>query len=69
MNTNKLLLDPRLKKLGEEKMDEWKKWFDSRLENAIETAEIEQQLENAESETHLIVYSFKPTTFKNDCSQ
>lgn len=30
-------------------MNEWKIWFDSRLDNAIEAAEIETQIENAES--------------------
>lgn len=34
-----IVLDPRLKQLGEEKMSEWRSWFDSRLDNAIEAAE------------------------------
>lgn len=32
-------LDPRLKQLSEDKMNEWRAWFDSRLDNAIEAAE------------------------------
>ena len=44
-----LFVDPRLKQLSEDKLNEWKKWFDSRLDNAIEMTEIETQLENAES--------------------
>lgn len=43
------LLDPRLKELGEEKMNEWRLWFDNRLDNAIEAAEVESQLEGVES--------------------
>lgn len=31
-------LDPRLKQLGEQKVAEWRKWFDSRLDDAIEAA-------------------------------
>ncbi|XP_070490258.1 dynamin-like GTPase OPA1, mitochondrial isoform X2 [Chironomus tepperi] len=46
---NSIEIDPRLKTLSEQKMNEWKKWFDSRLDNAIEMAEIETQLENAEN--------------------
>lgn len=42
-------IDPRLKQLGEEKMSEWRKWFDTRLDNAIEAAEVEAQLEGVES--------------------
>jgi optic atrophy protein 1 len=45
----KYFLDPQLKKLSEEKFSEWRTWFDSRLDNAIEATEIENQLENAES--------------------
>ena len=44
------LLDPQLKKLGEDKLSEWRNWFDSRLDNAIEATEIENQFEGAESE-------------------
>lgn len=36
---NAVQIDPRLKQLGEEKMSEWRSWFDSRLDNAIEAAE------------------------------
>lgn len=32
-------IDPRLKQLGENKMNELREWFDNRLENAIEAAE------------------------------
>lgn len=30
-------------------MSEWRKWFDTRLDNAIEAAEVEAQLENVQS--------------------
>lgn len=30
-------------------MKEWRLWFDSRLDDAIEAAEVEEQLENVES--------------------
>jgi len=40
-------------------MNEWKKWFDSRLDNAIEMTEIETQIESAESmQNSLISISF-----------
>lgn len=40
-------------------MNEWKKWFDSRLDNAIEMTEIETQIENAESmQNSIITISF-----------
>lgn len=41
-------LDPHLKQLGEEKVQEWRNWFDSRLDNAIEVAENQenQQIES-----------------------
>lgn len=32
------IVDPRLKKLGENKVDEWRRWFDTRLDDAIEAA-------------------------------
>ncbi|XP_065368208.1 dynamin-like 120 kDa protein, mitochondrial isoform X2 [Calliphora vicina] len=32
-------IDPRLKRLGEEKLGEWRQWFDSRLDDAIEAAD------------------------------
>ncbi|XP_055382335.1 dynamin-like 120 kDa protein, mitochondrial [Condylostylus longicornis] len=35
-----LTIDPELKKLSEEKISEWRAWFDSRLDNAIEAADI-----------------------------
>lgn len=35
-------------------MNEWRIWFDSRLENAIEATEIETKLENGESMLKLI---------------
>lgn len=37
--------DPRLKQLGEDKMSEWRRWFDSRLEDAIEAAADANRLE------------------------
>lgn len=35
---NSIDLDPRLKQLGDDKMSEWRRWFDSRLDDAIEAA-------------------------------
>lgn len=35
---NSVELDPRLKQLGEDKMAEWRRWFDTRLDDAIEAA-------------------------------
>lgn len=35
---NVSISDPRLKQLGEEKVAEWRKWFDTRLDDAIEAA-------------------------------
>lgn len=32
-------LDPKLKQLGEDKIAEWRAWFDSRLDDAIEAAD------------------------------
>lgn len=55
-------------------MNEWKKWFDSRLDNAIEMTEIETQLESAESMCSSLILNFLlvlaclDPTFKNDCS-
>lgn len=43
------ILDPRLKQLGEEKVNEWRLWFDNRLDNAIEAAEVEAKIESGES--------------------
>lgn len=40
------ILDPRLKKLGESKMNEWRDWFDNRLDNAIEAAEAQESTES-----------------------
>lgn len=37
-STQDLISDPRLKQLGEQKVAEWRKWFDSRLDDAIEAA-------------------------------
>lgn len=41
------ILDPRLKKLGEDKLGEWRVWFDNRLDNAIEAAEVEAKVEES----------------------
>lgn len=46
---NSIEIDPRLKKLSEDKMAEWRQWFDSRLDNAIEATEIEASIDNAGS--------------------
>ncbi|XP_055532232.1 dynamin-like 120 kDa protein, mitochondrial isoform X1 [Wyeomyia smithii] len=35
-------IDPRLKQLSENKINEWREWFDQRLDNAIEAAETQQ---------------------------
>ncbi|XP_058118863.1 dynamin-like 120 kDa protein, mitochondrial [Anopheles ziemanni] len=35
-------IDPRLKQLSEHKINEWRQWFDQRLDNAIEAAETQQ---------------------------
>lgn len=45
---NSIEIDPRLKQLGEEKLAAWRSWFDSRLDNAIEAAE-HQENEQIES--------------------
>lgn len=49
-------LDPRLKQLGEERVAEWRKWFDSRLDDAIEAA--------ATQENHPLEGNFKMLTFQ-----
>lgn len=41
-NNLEFFLDPRLKKLSEDKMSEWRNWFDSRLDDAIEAASTQQ---------------------------
>ncbi|XP_052869147.1 dynamin-like 120 kDa protein, mitochondrial isoform X2 [Anopheles cruzii] len=45
-------IDPRLKQLSENKMNEWRQWFDQRLDNAIEAAETQQnpQIETTKEE-------------------
>uniref|UniRef100_A0AAG5DRH7 Dynamin-like GTPase OPA1, mitochondrial n=1 Tax=Anopheles atroparvus TaxID=41427 RepID=A0AAG5DRH7_ANOAO len=45
-------IDPRLKQLSEHKMNEWRQWFDQRLDNAIEAAETQQnpQIETTKEE-------------------
>lgn len=40
-----LISDPQLKQLGEDKMAEWRRWFDNRLDNAIEAATTQQHPE------------------------
>ncbi|XP_052894754.1 dynamin-like 120 kDa protein, mitochondrial isoform X1 [Anopheles moucheti] len=35
-------IDPRIKQLSEHKLNEWRQWFDQRLDNAIEAAETQQ---------------------------
>jgi hypothetical protein len=57
-----LISDPRLKQLSEQKMDEWRAWFDNRLDNAIEAVEVEHK-ENGQST--IIIYFL---AFKNDCN-
>ncbi|XP_017839588.1 dynamin-like 120 kDa protein, mitochondrial isoform X2 [Drosophila busckii] len=36
---NAIDIDPKLKQLGEDKLSEWRSWFDSRLDDAIEAAD------------------------------
>ncbi|XP_031635853.1 dynamin-like 120 kDa protein, mitochondrial isoform X3 [Contarinia nasturtii] len=45
-------IDPRLKELSEKKMDEWRAWFDTRLDDAIEAASTQQhpEIEPAQDE-------------------
>ncbi|XP_023030640.1 dynamin-like 120 kDa protein, mitochondrial isoform X2 [Drosophila willistoni] len=38
---NAIDIDPKLKQLGEDKLTEWRSWFDSRLDDAIEAADIQ----------------------------
>lgn len=47
-------LDPRLKQLSENKMDEWRRWFDSRLDDAIEAASTQQHPE-IESKNYIMI--------------
>lgn len=37
--------DPRLKQLSDNKMEEWRRWFDTRLDDAIEAASTQQHPE------------------------
>lgn len=37
--------DPRIKQLSDRKIAEWRKWFDSRLDDAIEAAATQQHPE------------------------
>jgi hypothetical protein len=55
-------------------MEEWQKWFDNRLDNAIEAAEVDSQLEGGNGEhlsdnlVNLLADPSKnPPRFKNDC--
>ncbi|KAH8308759.1 hypothetical protein KR059_001318, partial [Drosophila kikkawai] len=36
---NAIDIDPKLKQLGEDKLSEWRSWFDNRLDDAIEAAD------------------------------
>lgn len=60
-----IVLDPRIKQLSDDKMAEWRVWFDSRLDNAIEAAETQ---ENPQIESIQIIISLEPffSLFKND---
>lgn len=53
--------DPRLKQLSENKMNEWRRWFDTRLDDAIEAAAKEPHPE-IESK-HYIIYLFRLVSF------
>lgn len=39
------ILDPRLKQLTDSKVSEWRSWFDTRLDDAIEAASAQQHPE------------------------
>jgi len=47
-----LLVDPKLKQLGEDKLSEWRSWFDNRLDDAIEAADY-QGTQIVESRLHI----------------
>jgi len=51
MLLGRLLVDPKLKQLGEDKLSEWRNWFDSRLDDAIEAADY-QGVQIVESRLH-----------------
>lgn len=51
-----LVTDPRLRQLGEKKVDEWRKWFDTRLDDAIEAASKQPHPEIERKYFHLIRY-------------
>lgn len=42
---SELLSDPRIKQLSDHKIAEWRRWFDSRLDDAIEAAATTQHPE------------------------
>ena len=49
-------------------MKEWSLWFEKRLDNAIEAAEVESQLENGSSTKNFIrLLVCSSQIFKNDC--
>jgi len=52
MLLGRLLVDPKLKQLGEDKLSEWRNWFDSRLDDAIEAADY-QGVQIVESRLHI----------------
>lgn len=48
--------DPRLKQLSDNKMAEWRRWFDTRLDDAIEAASTQQhpEIESKQQNTYSI---------------
>lgn len=58
--TSYLFVDPRLKQLSEDRLNEWRKWFDSRLDDAIEAASTQQQpdIEQSKSMEFIIIFDF-----------
>lgn len=63
------VLDPRLKKLSEDKMSEWRSWFDSRLDDAIEAASTQQHPDIERKRMPMIclfLIEFYQQSYKND---
>lgn len=52
----KSILDPRLKKLSDNKVNEWRRWFDTRLDDAIEAASTQQHPEIERKYLIVLIY-------------
>lgn len=51
--------DPRLKQLSENKVAEWRRWFDTRLDDAIEAAATQQHPEiESKTQAHSIISNY-----------